>query len=1325
MDAAAVAVLLLAFGRSDSPKRLYPLVYVLVIKGSAAESTIHDHCAGELSALLANADQDTIKKILQARLRVRSAVALEFDTIIGILTEMPEDSALIVVNAAMYRPSRAVEGTGALSGHITTFGERIRTVIEEDEWSTALAELPSHLEDTAERKRIYISLLAGDHYPILEKNLQKLHSIKGALFGGRHATDDDDEGHVIQNAEQWIEMVSGDMEDAAFAEIEALKMSNLNQALVKAQCLFVAQRSLDGFELLRPFLTELRSEGSQRVQVNVARIAFFAGEHAESLGLLDAAIAAAPADEPTLRAIHQHARTMGAKAQEERALELLRQRFPRHTYTLSIEVERCVRRREYARIIEILGTYDEQAEAPEYFRYALALANGLGGPFTWPYHGVIGEVAIVAPDSAEKAVLHCAEHALNHGEIDVAIRLLLVDQAWDKTEAKEVTKIIMRAARKWAITMPSPHDSEDVQQQHQIAFSSLVSALPFAINYLARSPEDAQSRIDLIKTLAPSSMDTLGLGILVHLLKIADSATIREATEQEAASHEPVSYEQYSEFFEKYFKDWDGSALVGAPAPLPRHLVSEPLQALKHKAINLAHYAAARADTDATDKSLLFMHFRIALDLTNHLGNDSELFELLRMIASARANAGMFQDARDFAEHALLMLGEHRSAAQQRAAWLVYADAYARCGNICEAILGWLCAAQHQDIELTPSRKGQDMLLYVRLLRDAGLRAEALAQLRIATEILERSPLKTEIRSRIEHLEATIRLPRGSRLGELDAEREPEVDLDRLAELSLVPLASALETKDDLFPPATFVAQVLALHDQRGRTVPDALRETFERAVEAVHPDEAARLRLLANATPGRQDLLMLCRTLGGTRFSGDLDLDLRHVRLLARRALDGLILATDAEGALLAIELLATHALEPNGPIETLETEQRESILEDLRASTAARVLDTTDEKERATLGRLLVQLNGPDGMRESTTVSRLVAAPGITNEVVDILGLHGIDVHALALSSRGRLVRVSAMGGRRLDPIEENTSTFNKSKLEKWRKDYPFHYCAPDGREDNRGTISHLEESLNGIGTSAESPTGGTVYLMSHDLADLPANLVRVNDACAGDLGPTASVPSLTWLHATLRMPRPPTGRRTAWILPASETTLSLVVLRDNLGVTLEKQGFEVVTDVQLPRANRGGDLAIVGAHGAIWFNKGIFRNVSDDEKTIRYSMTEFAAQLSDTAVVVLLVCSGGRLDSDILSGGVAGLPYELLRRGCRAVVGSPWPINVNAANRWAEHFVAQWDAGETVIDATYHANEDLRHWRRGELHSLAMNVFGNPLERSPLRGSPRDPP
>lgn len=65
--------------------------------------------------------------------------------------------------------------------------------------------------------------------------------------------------------------------------------------------------------------------------------------------------------------------------------------------------------------------------------------------------------------------------------------------------------------------------------------------------------------------------------------------------------------------------------------------------------------------------------------------------------------------------------------------------------------------------------------------------------------------------------------------------------------------------------------------------------------------------------------------------------------------------------------------------------------------------------------------------------------------------------------------------------------------------------------------------------------------------------------------------------------------------------------------------------------------------------------------DERSTRLTARDVAAKLHGSQIVVLFVCSGGRLDPHPYASSTVGLPQLLLDYGCRTVIASPWPIDV----------------------------------------------------------------
>jgi CHAT domain-containing protein len=134
-------------------------------------------------------------------------------------------------------------------------------------------------------------------------------------------------------------------------------------------------------------------------------------------------------------------------------------------------------------------------------------------------------------------------------------------------------------------------------------------------------------------------------------------------------------------------------------------------------------------------------------------------------------------------------------------------------------------------------------------------------------------------------------------------------------------------------------------------------------------------------------------------------------------------------------------------------------------------------------------------------------------------------------------------------------------------------------------------------------------------------------------------------------------------------------------------------------------------VVAHGGLGLDARHFARVSDDLGE-RHQAGDLIAACAGADLVVLLVCSGGRESHELFVERVRGLPSELLRRGVRTVVASPWPLDVLVGTRWSQAFAARLRAGDSAAQAAFTASRSLsdRHPR----DRLAMHVYGDPWLR-----------
>lgn len=133
---------------------------------------------------------------------------------------------------------------------------------------------------------------------------------------------------------------------------------------------------------------------------------------------------------------------------------------------------------------------------------------------------------------------------------------------------------------------------------------------------------------------------------------------------------------------------------------------------------------------------------------------------------------------------------------------------------------------------------------------------------------------------------------------------------------------------------------------------------------------------------------------------------------------------------------------------------------------------------------------------------------------------------------------------------------------------------------------------------------------------------------------------------------------------------------------------------------------------AHGGV-HPEGRYFQVVSNEGVLRVTAADLANALRNIGVVVLLVCSGGRVDKHPAANTTLGLAKQVVDRGRSAVVASPWPLDSRVPSHWLPTFLDRWTHGATLIRANFDANQFVdRQFAQDPARGLAMSVFGNPL-------------
>jgi hypothetical protein len=479
---------------------------------------------------------------------------------------------------------------------------------------------------------------------------------------------------------------------------------------------------------------------------------------------------------------------------------------------------------------------------------------------------------------------------------------------------------------------------------------------------------------------------------------------------------------------------------------------------------------------------------------------------------------------------------------------------------------------------------------------------------------------------------------------------QPE-QLNALIERSAANLRRVLASDDEAEPAVILLANIIRIAGRQGIEISSSADRVMKEALAIMGSGMGVLFDALGAADPSAAQVSALAARLEGARYRHDTGYDVAMLVVAARRLLASAG-PRDAATAFYGVEILADQT----------------------------------------------ITLPGQPGPSRSFDDARAPA------EVAREISREGLSVVGIGNTDDG-LVRVSATGGELDSSSLEPLQTFSEARLVAWQEAYPYGYR--DVQAFNEFYIS-----TDGIGVS-ELPERAVV-IASSDLQGFPPNLLRIGPHLAGHDRRLAAAPSLSWLRASRRTPFRGDGRISAWIPDAQpdEGLPTLAILADRLADTFAVHGVTLSSGFEPPATLKGSDMMIVAAHGGVAEDKRYFRVVTDDVDLALASST-ISGSLEGIGVVVLFVCSGGRLDKHPGASATVGLVRRLLDNGCRAVVAPPWPLRTNVPPYWLPTFLDRWSASAAVIDACFDANCAVRAALGDDpATDLAMTVYGDPL-------------
>lgn len=769
------------------------------------------------------------------------------------------------------------------------------------------------------------------------------------------------------------------------------------------------------------------------------------------------------------------------------------------------------------------------------------------------------------------------------------------------------------------------------------------------IDHLATHPADAHPRVDVTRSMSVEIAGPFGAQLLGALAYLLHQDAPQQLAERARSAQ---ASEGELEAFLSRFEKWSGDQGFELD---PRN--SLPSEVVGEDADKLVSLFSSMFELDMRHlEDLADLEFQAHLlpPLARHIPGCTDDIHALRRLAGLYTMFNDPQRSRDLAELVLQIAGS--APERRRLAWGAYADIYLRSHSFPDALLGLACAAR-TEAALPVSDLYQESYMLMRIARTQQLPT-------IAERFMQRSRRLLQLLDPGETAEFRLEVASlGLRQSTID--RNDLLGLTSLLEDCHRALEKALQLNDELMPPTFLCAQVAGLVERAGGPRPTKTWDLVDRATKILGPETATHIRTVSSVVPAPADLVATHNRMNNARYSADAPADAVAVTMAARRLLCSDQLS--ARDAVLACELLSDRGL-------------------------------------------VIV------GDRPSLT-------PQWPEQCAQVFAQEGVAaVLMLALDDQGELVGAVTHDGASLVVRASRQQQSFRERMQAWSGKYPYAYgeISPRRRVRDEQTLLDKEVGDREFYDSMRPfdipvPKACRVMVIADpEVAQLPCNLWLNGRELAGYEVAFGMVPSLSWLSATRAKPRSADARRLAWISEgkSDESIAAIDVVRAMTEETLQRHGVALDTSEVLPQDFNGARMAIITAHGQLMPDKKYFHRIAD-EGTLQESALELARALEGVELVILFVCSGGRVDRHPVQSTTVGLPKMLLNNGCRTVIASPWPLESLAPGSWLPAFLEHWDNGATAMDACHQANLQIARRRDGEPQvSLAMTVYGDPL-------------
>lgn len=876
------------------------------------------------------------------------------------------------------------------------------------------------------------------------------------------------------------------------------------------------------------------------------------------------------------------------------------------------------------------------------------------------YESIIGRSDVVEGEKRDLATVCCAIHA-RHQDNLIYAAILASSINSISLYSRQATMILLSSIRRIILR-------QLISKEDQYIYKHFFRKL---FQFISINPEDEEIRRDVHKLLSVESCGDMGIPLVaVTVLDLTYEGVLLSQMDTHSKEKRSFFDTENVETSIKNGLEWLDDLGVVEPGItiLPRELlIVEPddfIDILRNFVEMASGKYGEEIDTELVRK-LVFLACSVAPYATLERNTD---LSLIKHYAGLLSMQGQFQKARDLAE-TLLRMGAG-DAYRSRLAWQGYGDIYHRCRNHTNALIG-LASALAINVEIKRSDCWSEVYTLHRIFRDLGLLEFSRLLLTPMKSLLTELGYDASNDLRQLNCELNLRL--------LEADTTNTDSMSSLLFEIVAACKKANESRDRIHPFALLLGQAVLIAEKAGVKITSVVQSTLDVSLKQAGIGMADIVRTNSVAKPNALDVLKLFNNIEPAKYSNDIVYDRSFIEISARRLLNSNpIDEKSIFNNIFATELLAEHSINLNG---------NESVM-----------------------------------LQDSAFTYSLE------------LNKRGLDVVFLALDSQGELI-VTIVSNGTSSAVEQPKLEMNfKDRFNKWLQSYPRDYGRIARYEGNNIFYLTMEE------LDIRLPNSERLLIVAEPfLQQLTANLFLIQpedsefNQFMGINTAIGSTPSLSWLESIRKVKRSSKKGYKAWISaesnsisgesnefnavdnysgfePENEKTLDIALNRLN-GCFVEF-GFNVNTNSQLPRDMHDSNLVVVTAHGGLNIEGRYLHSISDDRDLVE-SPSALAAALRGVELVILFVCSGGRLDKNPWGNSTTSLPKQLLNNGCRTVIASPWPLDVMVTYNWLEIFMREWERNATVLDATKRANDYVeKHLGNAPQYSLAMRVYGDVL-------------